>query len=252
MKTIFAIAIFSAFFSSSLLRADTLNVAAPSNLKALMTEISHFFEQKNPGWKVEDSYDNPSDLVDQIRGGTPLDVVIIDESNLKDVRQLTKIGPEQRLFSNEVVIVAQEETDLTWEDVKKSAIEDPEKLKKLALLGESTNLGKLTREYLKKIGIKNLPADKVVQASHPRGAVESVKNDEAKLAFLFGSDAARFKKLKILARLTSADIPGQVYYGAVLVESKNMKMAQAFLQTFGSNIVQQIVQNAGFTLPSAR
>lgn len=230
---------------------EELNIAAPSNLKTILTEVSHFFEQKNPGWKVTEFYDSPAEIEYHIRGSAPLDVVIIDESNLKPIREIAQLEAEQLLFANEVVIIAQEETDLVWDDVKKSATEDPETMKKVALLGESTTLGKLSREYLKKVGITKVPVEKVVAVKHARGAVESVKNDEAKLAIIFASDAARSKKLKILARIPSSDIPGQAYFGAVFKSAKHRKAAELFLQTFQSTIVQQILRNAGFTLPPA-
>lgn len=228
---------------------EELNIAAPSVLKTILTEVSHFFEQKNPGWKVKQFYDSPAQLEHQIRGSKPLDVVIIDESNLKPIQEIAQLQPEQLLFVNEVVIIAQEATDLVWDEVKKSAAEDPEEMKKVALLGESTTLGKLSREYLKKAGITKVPEEKIVIVKHGRGAVESVKNEEAKLAIIFASDALRGKKLKILARIPSSDIPGQAYYGAVLKSGKHQKAAEIYLQTFRSAIVQQILNNAGFTLP---
>jgi molybdenum ABC transporter molybdate-binding protein len=229
--------------------ANELDVMAPANLKLLITEISNLFQQKNPGWSIEVAFMSPQEIVEQIKAEAPTDVLIVDEYNLNLADLADKIGKPQELFRNELVVIADEESEINWDEMKKSARSDSEKLKRVALLPETTILGKQIRDYLKKLGFTQIPPEKINEVKHMRGALEAVKSGDVKWAIVYANEAARSKKLKVLEKISASDIPSIVYVGAVVKSSDRKKIASEYLQIFQSRITRTILENSGYKLP---
>lgn len=228
---------------------NELDVMAPANLKLLITEISNLFQQKNPGWSIEVAFMSPQEIVEQIKAEAPTDVLIVDEYNLNLADLAEKIGKPQELFRNELVVIADEESEINWDEMKKSAGSDSEKLKRVALLPETTILGKQIRDYLKKLGFTQIPPEKINEVKRMRGVLEAVKSGDVKWAIVYANEAARVKKLKVLEKISASDIPPIVYVGAVVKSSDRKKIASEYLQIFQSRITRTILENSGYNLP---
>jgi spermidine/putrescine-binding protein len=125
-------------------------------------------------------------------------------------------------------------------------------IKKFALSGEKTPLGISSREYLKKLGLQELPPEKLVDAKNPRGCVAAVKRGEAKWTFCYSSDAAAArKKLRVLFTIPPSDMASIDYYKVILKGSKNQAAAQRYLDTLDSTISRMVLDNQGYTPPGA-
>jgi molybdenum ABC transporter molybdate-binding protein len=230
-----------------------LVVYASGNLKDALESISTYFERSNPDWKVKYRFGASDDLVQLADGRLPVDVLIISDKDNMDTLQeqgLVSSKPISPFITDRVVIVLN--ADIEYEVREAKDLVTGGEIKKFALSGEKTPLGISSREYLKKLGLQELPPEKLVNAKNPRGCVTAVKSGEAKWTFCYSSDAAGArKKLRVLFTISPSDMASIDYYKVILKGSKNQAAAQRYLDTLDSTISRMVFDNQGYTAPGA-
>jgi molybdenum ABC transporter molybdate-binding protein len=230
-----------------------LVVYASGNLKDPLDSISTYFERSNPDWKVKYRFGASDELVQLADGRLPVDVLIISDKENMDTLQeqgLISGGAIKPFIQDRVVIVLDAQSEYEVRQPKDLVM--GAEIKRFALSGEKTPLGVLSRAYLTKLGLQELPQEKLVNAKNPKACVNAVKSGDAKWTFCYNSDAAAIRKrLRVLFTIPPSDIPATDYYKVILKGSKNQAAAQKYLETLDSTISRMLFDNQGYTAPGA-
>ncbi len=236
-------------FASIAAAQNELQVFVPPNLKTPIHEISGLFEKSNSPWKFVPTVGRSRDLAQNLKQGAPLDVVI--SSSKEEMERLIKQGyvsknTQHLLFSDGVVIVALATSPLEVKQPKDLAAES---VNKAALPPLKTNFGKQCRAYLDKTGVTEALKNRTTGTKNIPAALKLLKANDAQWTFMYGTDAASAKELRVVWVVPSSEIPETEYFAGMITKSKNPKIAKLFLETLQSTIAKRIFENAGFRLP---
>lgn len=236
------------FFSTA--NGEELRVSAPTNLKTPLIEISKFFEQKNPEWKVVLRFSGSSDVARQIELNAPIDVFLSDEKSMNRLQEKDLIleNSRQPLLSAAVVAIAPFDfTEVEFKEPKDLIVEP---IHRFAVCEESVPFGKQSQAYVKKLGLTTFP-DKTMYTKDIHKAFGAVKSGEAKWTFVYEPDAIKSKRVKVLFNIPESEIPGISFAAAIPSKSVQQETAKQYLGTLNSIFARKIFENAGFTLLSS-
>ncbi len=236
-------------FASVAAAENELQVFVPPNLKTPVQEMSELFEKSNSPWKIVSTVGRSRDLAQNLKQGAPLDVVI--SSSKEEMERLVRQGFVSKntlhlLFSDGVVIVAASTSTIEVKQPKDLAAES---VKKAAIPPQKTEFGKKCYAYLDKTGVSEALKSKTTTAKNIPAALKLLKANDAQWTFVYGTDTASAKGLKVIWVVPSSEIPETEYFAGMIAKSRNPKIAKLFLETLQSTIAKRIFENAGFRLP---
>lgn len=224
-----------------------IHLAASGNMKEILTEVSRYFEQRNPRTHVNLFLADSDVIARQIENHATLDVIIGDQDDmaLLESKSLIVQGSKQALMVNQIVALAG--PDVEW-NISAANEMTPENVKKIALQKETTKAGKAMRDYLSKYGVLDALKDKIDEVKTPKGALDSVRKGDAKWTFAYSTDAVRRKSMRVLWRVLESDLPGLTISIAQLTSSSNPQMSAKMIGALQSSIVRKFFENAGYQL----
>ncbi|HSJ03410.1 MAG: molybdate ABC transporter substrate-binding protein [Verrucomicrobium sp.] len=254
MKPLRTFLIAATLLASGLVHAQSgeLRVSAAASLADVLKEIHTGFE-KSQGVKVELNLGASSALVRQIEAGAPADVFLSADAAKMD--QLQKAGlidtaTREDQLSNALVVVAPSDSklsitggkDLAGEGVKRLALADP----------KAVPAGVYTKEWLTKLGLWATVEPKVLSTENVRSALAAVESGNVEAGVVYKTDAAISKKVKVIFEVPALEAPVITYPMAVLKDSKNSKVAKAYLEYLDTPDAHALFQKYGFVvLPEA-
>lgn len=226
---------------------QVVHLAASGKMKEILTEISRYFEQRNPRTHVNLFLAESEVIARQIENHAALDVVVGDQEDiaLLQSKSLLVDGTVQKFMVNPMVALAGPDVEWSITSAKEMT---PENVKKIALQKETTKAGKTMREYLKKYGVLDALKDKTDEVKTPKAALDSVRKGDAKWTLAYSTDAVRRKNMKVLWRVPENDLPGLTISIAQLTSSGNPQMAAKLIEALQSSIVRKMFENAGYQL----
>lgn len=232
------------FCVSAIASAGELHVFSNGNVRPILVEIGHLYESKNPDWKVEFETGKIQELKDKLDAGAKADVVLGDDKFFEALEDLKVLDASTQtlLFTNPVVAVSTEESENEIPDPKDM---NADNFKKIALVSEKSPLGKLVRAYLEPLGLKDAPAEKKVEVTDSKAAMDAVKNGEAKWALVYSSDASK-RKIRKLFMVPDSSIPAIPFSAAIVNRSENKAQAKQFMEVLQSTIGSKFFENAGY------
>src|SRR5688572_7346130 len=255
MKTIHRITSAGVWLLSALLalipiaaHADEILVSAAASLTDVLKEISSGYQLKSKH-TVKFNFGPSSGLARQIDEGAPADIFFsadLPQMDNLDKKSRLEPGTRKNLLSNQLVIIVPADSKLpiaSPKDLLKAAI------KRIALAEPSlVPVGVYTSKYLTDEGMWEQVKPKIVPVQDVRATLASVESGNVEAGFVYKTDAAVSKKVKIGYEVPIDKGPKITYPIAIVKESKRKEAARDFLNFVRSPAAKEAFKKYGFVV----
>jgi molybdate transport system substrate-binding protein len=227
---------------------DEILISAAASLTDVLMEISNGYQAKSKHM-VKFNFGPSNGLARQIEEGAPADMFFsadLPQMDTLDRNGRLEPGTRKNLLSNQLVIIVPADSklailspkDLLKREVKKIAIAEP----------TSVPVGIYSSKYLADEGLWDQVKAKVVPVQDVRATLASVESANVEAGFVYKTDAAISKKVKIVYEVPSNKGPKIIYPAAVVRESKRKDAARDFLNYLQSSAVKDVFKKYGFVV----
>jgi len=228
-------------------RTDEILVAAAASLSDVLKELSAAYQSKSKN-TVNFNFGPSSTLARQIQEGAPADVFF--SADLVQMDALEKNGrlepgTRKNLLSNQLVMVVPSDSELAIASPKD--LLKPE-VKRIALAEPPVPVGAYTKAYLGAEGVWDKIQPKVVSVQDVRATLASVESGNVEAGFVYKTDAAVSKKVKIVYEVPTDKGPKIVYPVAIVKESKRKDTARAFFNYVQTPASKELFKKYGFVV----
>ncbi len=233
--------------AASVSAADVL-VSAAASLTDVMKEIGAAYE-KQSGDHVSFNFAASSTLQRQIEEGAPVDLFISadeEKMNLLEKRGLIIAESRQDLLENALVAVAPNETKLALNKIEE--LNNSEFAKIVVADPKAVPAGIYAREYLTKVALWEKLQPRIIPAENVRAALAVVEAGNAEVGFVYKTDAAISKKVKVIFSVPPNDAPKISYPAALLKNGKSPEAARKFFEFVRSAAAAKMFEAAGFVV----
>jgi len=227
-------------------RTDEILVAAAASLTDVLKELSAAYpKSKNT---VNFNFGPSSTLARQIEEGAPADVFFsADLAQMDNLDKNGRLEPGTRknLLSNQLVIVVPSDSKLAIaspKDLLKSEV------KRIALAEPPVPVGAYSSKYLEAEGLWDKIKPKVVPVQDVRATLASVESGNVEAGFVYKTDAAVSKKVKIVYEVPVDKGPKIIYPVAIVKESKRKDTARDFLNYVQTPAGKELFKKYGFVV----
>jgi molybdate transport system substrate-binding protein len=228
--------------------ADEILVSAAASLTDVLKEISNGYQAKSKH-TVKFNFGPSNGLARQIEEGAPADIFFsadLPQMDSLDKKGLLEPGTRKNLLSNQLVIIVPADSklaisspkDLLKADIKKIALAEP----------SSVPVGVYTSKYLADEGLWDQVKPKVVPVQDVRATLAAVESGNVEAGFVYKTDAAVSKKVKIIYEVPIDKGPKITYPVAIVKESKRKDAARDFLNHASSPAAKETFKKYGFVV----
>jgi molybdate transport system substrate-binding protein len=211
-------------------------------------EIGAAYESKSKH-RVKFNFGPSSGLARQIDEGAPADIFFsADLRQMDDLDKKGRLDPGSRknLLSNQLVMIVSAHSklglsspkDLLKADVKRIALAQP----------SSVPAGVYSKKYLTDEGLWSKVEAKIVPVQDVRATLASVESGNVDGGFVYKTDAALSKNVKIVYEAPLEKGPKIIYPVAIVKDSKRKEAARDFLDFLQSSSSKKLFQRFGFIL----
>jgi molybdate transport system substrate-binding protein len=248
-KTLSLAAVFFALvWSPASACGDEILVSAAASLTDVLKEISNGYESKSQH-TVKFNFGPSSGLARQIEEGAPADLFFsadLPQMDTLDKNGRLEPGTRKNLLSNQLVIIVPADSklaisspkDLLKADIKRIALAEP----------TSVPVGVYSSKYLTDEGLWDQVKPKVVPVQDVRATLASVESGNVEAGFVYKTDAAVSKKVKIVYEVPIDKGPKIIYPAAIVKESKRKDAARDFMNFVTSPAVKEVFKKYGFVV----
>jgi molybdate transport system substrate-binding protein len=240
--------IFLSCFIPTTAHADEILVSAAASLTDVLKEIATGYQAKSKH-TVKFNFGPSSGLARQIEEGAPADLFFsadLPQMDNLDKSDRLEPGTRKNLLSNQLVIIVPSDSklaisspkDLLKADVKKIAIAEP----------GTVPVGVYSSKYLADEGLWNQVKPKVVPVQDVRATLASVESGNVEAGFVYKTDAAISKKVKIVYEVSIHKGPKITYPVAIVKESKRKDAARDFLNYLQTSASKELFRKYGFVV----
>lgn len=228
--------------------AEEILVSAAASLTDVLKEIGTHYQSKAKH-TVKFNFGPSSGLARQIEEGAPADLFF--SADLPQMEKLDKSGrlepgTRKNLLSNQLVIIVPADSklaisspkDLLKSDIKKIALAEP----------SSVPVGVYSSKYLTDEGLWDQVKPKVVPVQDVRATLASVESGNVEAGFVYKTDAAVSKKVKIVFEVPIDKGPRITYPVAIVKESKRKDAARDFMNYVQSPAAKDAFKKYGFVV----
>jgi molybdate transport system substrate-binding protein len=229
-------------------RAEEILVSAAASLTDVLKEISSGYQSKSKH-TVKFNFGPSSGLARQIDEGAPADLFF--SADLPQMEKLDKSGrlepgTRKNLLSNQLVIIVPADSkltivspkDLLKADIKRIALAEP----------SSVPVGVYSSKYLADEGLWDQVKPKIVPVQDVRATLASVESGNVEAGFVYKTDAAVSKKVKIVYEVPIDQGPKITYPVAIVKESKRKDVARDFLDYVQTSSTKELFRKYGFVV----
>ncbi|WP_239464282.1 molybdate ABC transporter substrate-binding protein [Collinsella tanakaei] len=218
-----------------------LQIFAANSLEKAMPEVEALYTEQTGVTFADTQYKGSGDLVEQMRGGAPVDILITASSGTMDdavEADLVDESTRQDMFVNDLVIVRG-----VGSDIQIDSLEDVASVEGNIAIGEpgAVPAGKYANQSLASVGLytnadgeggEYAPeiADKVSLADKVGTAAQYVSTGDCAIGFVYTSDVYRYEGIEVAYTCPDDSHKPIVYPGAVSASSKNADAAADFLE----------------------
>jgi molybdate transport system substrate-binding protein len=228
-------------------RTDEILVAAAASLTDVLKELSAAYQSKRKN-TVNFNFGPSSTLARQIEEGAPADMFFsADLVQMDDLDKNGRLEPgtQKNLLSNQLVIVVPSDSKLAIASPKD--LLKPE-VKRIALAEPPVPVGAYSSKYLEAEGLWDKIKPKVVPVQDVRATLASVESGNVEAGFVYKTDAAVSKKVKIVYEVPIDKGPKIVYPVAIVKESKRKDTARDFLNYVQTPASKELFKKYGFVV----
>lgn len=217
-----------------------LQIFAANSLEKAMPDVEALYTEQTGVTFADTQYKGSGDLVEQMRGGAPVDILITASAGtMDDAAEDGLIDDDTRkdMFTNELVIVR-----AMGSDVKVDSLEDVASVEGNIAIGEpgAVPAGKYANQALASAGLySNAEGEDGEYASSIAGrisvadkvgtAAQWVSTGDCTIGFVYTSDVYRYDGIEVAYTCPAESHKPIVYPGAVSASSKQAKAAAEFL-----------------------
>lgn len=217
-----------------------LQIFAANSLEKALPDVESLYTEQTGVTFADTQYKGSGDLVEQMRGGAPVDILITASAGtMDDAAEDGLIDDDTRkdMFTNELVIVR-----ATGSDVKVDSLEAVPSVGGNIAIGEpgAVPAGKYANQALASAGLYSNAegedgeyassiANRVVEADKVGTAAQYVATGDCTIGFVYSSDVYRYNGIEIAYICPAESHQPIVYPGAVAASSKQTKAAEEFL-----------------------
>jgi molybdate transport system substrate-binding protein len=228
--------------------AAEILVSAAASLTDVLKEISTGYQAKAKH-TLKFNFGPSSGLARQIEEGAPADIFFsadLPQMDNLEKKNLLEPGTQKNLLSNQLVIIVPVDSklfiaspkDLLKPDVKKIALAEP----------SSVPVGVYSSKYLTDEGLWDQVKPKIVPVQDVRATVASVESGNVEAGFVYKTDAAISKKVKIVYEVPVDKGPKITYPAAIVKESKHKDAARDFMNYLQSPSAKDAFKKYGFVV----
>jgi len=223
----------------------TVTVFAAPSLTEPLKQIAADYE-KTTGDRIVYNFASAGVLSRQIEAGAPADIYFAADETKADALEkkgLLVSGTRKSLLGNSLVIVTA--TDAT-------AIHSPAELTNAAVqhiaLGELKTVpcGTYAKTYLEKLSLWPAVETKVVPCESVRAVLAAVESGNVDAGFVYKTDAAISKKVKVAYEVPAADAPKISYPLALLKDAPQPEAAKKFIAYLDLDATTAVFKKFGF------
>jgi molybdate transport system substrate-binding protein len=234
--------------AQNVVQADEILVSAAASLTDALNKIGSSYQSKSKH-TVNFNFGPSSGLARQIEEGAPADMFF--SADLPQMEKLDKSGrlepgTRKNLLSNQLVIIVPADSKLaisSAKDLLNTAI------KRVALAEPSSvPVGVYSKKYLTDEGLWNKVEGKIVPVQDVRATLASVESGNVEAGFVYKTDAAVSKKVKIVYEVPVDKGPQITYPVAILKESKHKAAARDFMNYVQSTAARNVFKRFGFVV----
>ncbi len=237
-----------AVLASASARADEILVSAAASLTDVLKEIAAAYQAKSKH-TVRFNFGPSNGLARQIEEGAPADFFFsADQAQMDNLEKNGRLAPGTRknLLSNRLVVVAPADSKLSLSSPKD--LLQPE-IKRIALAEPSSvPVGVYTAKYLAEEGLWGQIKAKVVPVQDVRATLAAVESGNVEAGFVYKTDAAISKKVKIVYEVPIDKGPKITYPAAIVKESRHKDAARDFMNYLSSPAAKAAFQKYGFVV----
>jgi molybdate transport system substrate-binding protein len=228
--------------------AEEILASAAASLTDVLKEISAAYQTKSKH-TVKFNFGPSSGLARQIEEGAPVDLFFsADQPQMDTLEKKGRIEPGTRknLLSNQLVIIVPANSklaigspkDLLQGDVRRIALAEP----------SSVPVGVYSSEYLAHEGLWEQLKRKVVPVQDVRATLASVESGNVEAGFVYKTDAAVSKKVRIVYEVPLDKRPRITYPVAVIKDSKRKDAARDFMEYVLTSSAKEAFKKYGFVV----
>ncbi len=228
--------------------ADEILVSAAASLTDVLKEISGSYQAKSKH-TVKFNFGPSNGLARQIEEGAPADIFFsadLPQMDTLDKNGRLEPGTRKNLLSNQLVIIVPADSklaisspkDLSKADVKKIALAEP----------TSVPVGVYSSKYLTDEGLWDQLKAKVVPVQDVRATLAAVESGNVEAGFVYKTDAAVSKKVKIVYEVSIDKGPKITYPVAIVKASKRKDAARDFMTYLQSPAAKEAFKKYGFVV----
>jgi len=228
--------------------ADDILVSAAASLTDVVKEISNSYQAKSKH-TVKFNFGPSSRLARQIEEGAPADLFFsADLAQMDNLDKNGRLEPGTRknLLSNQLVIIVPADSklaisspkDLSKADIKRIALAEP----------SSVPVGVYSSKYLTDEGLWGQVKPKVVPVQDVRATLAAVESGNVEAGFVYKTDAAVSKKVKIAYEVPVDKGPKIIHPVAIVKESKRKDAARDFMNYILTPLAKETFKKFGFVV----
>jgi len=231
-------------------QAAQVTVFAAASLTDSLKQIAANYE-KVSGDNIVFNFAASGILSRQIEAGAPADIFFAADETKADALEkkgLLVSGTRTSLLGNSLVIVT---------PTGAAAIHAPTELTNAAVqhiaLGELKTVpcGTYAKAYLEKLLLWPVIANKVVPCESVRAVLAAVESGNVDAGFVYKTDAAISKKVKVAYEVPAGDAPKISYPLALLKDAPQPEAAKKFITYLNSGAATTVFQKFGFIVLSS-
>jgi molybdate transport system substrate-binding protein len=235
-------------YAQTSVTADEILASAAASLTDVLNDISKGYQSKSKN-TVRFNYGPSSGLARQIEEGAPADIFFsadLPQMDNLDKKGRLEPGTRKNLLSNQLVIIVPTDSklaisspkDLLKADIKRIALAEP----------SSVPVGVYSSKYLTDEGLWEQVKPKVVPVQDVRATLASVESGNVEAGFVYKTDAAVSKKVKIVYEVPIDKGPKITYPVAIVKESKQKDAARDFMNYVSSPAAKDSFKKFGFVV----
>jgi len=225
--------------------AVDINLSVAASLKEAVIELENNFTTKNPGTHFQNNFGASGALAKQIENGAPADLFISANLQWMDYLKEKKIMDEKNISTfafNTLVFIGKA-------DLKINKLEDIVGLDRIAMGSpKSVPAGEYAEKALQAAGIDKKLENKLVMAKDVRACLMYAETGEVQGAFVYNTDAAMAKNVKVLFTVPQELYPRVTYPIGLTIEGGRKAKAATFYRYLHSAEAQKILARHGFIL----
>jgi molybdate transport system substrate-binding protein len=228
--------------------AEEILVSAAASLTDVLNNISKGYQSKSKN-TVRFNYGPSSGLARQIEEGAPADIFFsadLPQMDALDKKGLLEPGTRKNLLSNQLVIIAPTDSklaissprDLLKAHVKRIALAEP----------SSVPVGVYSSKYLTDEGLWDQVKPKIVPVQDVRATLAAVESGNVEAGFVYKTDAALSKNVKLVYEVPIDKGPKITYLVAIVKDSKRKDAARDFMSYVQSPAAKDAFKKYGFVV----